>query len=57
MLTDVKTAYTKQSIFLGADMVAPSDMMDGRIGAIRKVKNIVSCIEIDILMMHFCSRH
>ena len=33
----------------GADMVAPSDMMDGRIGAIRKALDVAGYIDTAIL--------
>jgi len=33
----------------GADMVAPSDMMDGRVGAIREALDDVDCPEVSIL--------
>jgi porphobilinogen synthase len=33
----------------GADMVAPSDMMDGRVGAIREALDEASCVETPIM--------
>ncbi|MHB9129531.1 MAG: porphobilinogen synthase [Armatimonadota bacterium] len=44
-LTDVALSHVRA----GADIVAPSDMMDGRIGAIREALDAADCTDIPIM--------
>ena len=45
----VLTEQAKVLAAAGADVVAPSDMMDGRVGAIRKALDVAGCVDTQIL--------